>query len=107
MHEALTDSRPLTRTLWLKPKCEVARIDTLSDTAIFIIKMPSAFDGLLWQAAGAALEAAAIAQDNDDLLRYATESMAEALRTDDFLLEDDQGESDGARLARKCIRFRE
>jgi hypothetical protein len=86
--KALTDETRLIRSLRLKPGHSTDVIETLSDAALFIYKLPQQTKGELhWQNATNALEAAADKPGNQDLLHGATNSMENALKTNQMLRE--------------------
>jgi hypothetical protein len=86
MTGAITDSRPLTRSLRLRPGLE---INTISDAAVFIVRLSKEKHDLLqWKLAGAFLQEASAAPRDDTLLRRATVALIEALRADELLLEE-------------------
>jgi hypothetical protein len=81
--EVLTNSTPLVHELHLKSG-KVVR--TIGDAAMFIIKLPKERDGRFhWATAGATLEAAAKHPADAGLLKTATQSFENALRTENLL----------------------
>jgi hypothetical protein len=89
MTGAITDTRPLTRSLRLRPGLETDEINTISDAAVFIIRLSKEKHDLLhWKLAGAFLQEASAAPNDDDLLRRTTVALMEALRADELLLEE-------------------
>jgi hypothetical protein len=78
--EVITHSTPLKNELHLKSGTVLR---TIGDAAMFIIKLPKEYDGRFhWRTAGANLEAA----DRDTAnLQVATESLKQALRTENML----------------------
>jgi hypothetical protein len=92
MTEAITDMTPLSRRLRIRSRqrLDTEDIGTISDAAMYIMRLPQEeFHQLQWKLALASLEAASAAPTDDDLLRHATESMANALKTDGLLMEDE------------------
>jgi hypothetical protein len=91
MTEAITDMTPLSRSLRIRSRqrLDTEDIGTLSDAAMYIMRLPQEeYHQLHWKLALSSLEAASAARTDDDLLRYATDSMANALKTDHLLIED-------------------
>jgi hypothetical protein len=84
---ALLNSTPLERPLFVRSGVLAADIRTISDAAMFIVKLPKVYDGRLhWSLAGSTLEAADRHPENADLLLTATLAMENALATERMLL---------------------
>jgi hypothetical protein len=92
MTEAITDMTPLSRSLRIRSRqrLDTEDINTISDAAMHIMRLPQEeYHQLHWKLVLASLEAASAAPTDDDLLHHATESMADALKTDGLMIEDE------------------
>lgn len=82
-----SNQTPLARPLFWRRGLRTEVLQTISDAARFITRLPREYDGRLhWRLAGATLEAADRHPEDADLLRTATLAMENALATEHMLM---------------------